>query len=172
MKKTGFFFSMLLLLLVTSGHTFRSEFDIADITFYGLSFPAKKEAIIRKFGEGRKIPTSYECGFYSEEQPNGPYYQFSYKNFNFIGSDKEDFMLENVRFDATGKVTLMYRKELLNGFTTKAQFVNIFGQNVENLFENNLNGNTILLRSEKNDDGIMFTFEHGKLSKMQYWSPC
>ncbi|CAG5069394.1 hypothetical protein DYBT9623_02130 [Dyadobacter sp. CECT 9623] len=174
MKRIGL---ILALLLSFSGFTSKSDFSVSDfstrnITFNGLYFPVNKEAIIRKFGQGKIVQTDYECGAYSAEQEKGPYYQLAYKNFNFIGSDKEDFMLENVVFDAAGKTVVIYQKEILNGFTTKAQFITIFGSEVERLFENGQNGNTVLLQSKDSDDGLMFTFERGRLVKMEYWSPC
>jgi hypothetical protein len=155
--------------------------------FAGLNFKCKLEAeliikncqlflgrgkvITEKFGQGRRVETNYECGFFTNDLPGGPYYQLVYIDFTFIGSDKEEFYLQSVDFDPNGKMKLNYADKVLNGQTTKEDFIKIFGETVKRHFDNPDN-KAIVLIANNSDDGARFTFKDGRLVRFEYWTPC
>ena len=148
------------------------DFDLKNITFRGLEFSTTKQEIINNFGETQKIETKYECGFFSNDQEGGPYYQLSYGHFNYIGSDKERFYLEHVKFDAKGETKVLYLNNELTGQTTQEEFIRIFGDKARDHFEKHPKENSVLLFSKGSDDGAIFTFKNGRLEKFEYWTPC
>src|SRR5688572_2737723 len=112
--------TILLLLIGTISRGQDSDFDLKNIKFKGLEFSTTKKAIINSFGEGKRVETNYECGFFTNDQEGGPYYQLAYSNFNYIGSDKEKFFyLQNVDFDAIGRMKVEYLGKDLTGKTTE-----------------------------------------------------
>lgn len=149
-----------------------SSIDLNKIHFKGLGYTLSKEKIVAKFGKPAIKYPEYECGFYTDDQPGGPYYQLVYEGFNYIGSDKERFILENVQLDPAGTIRLVYAGKELSGRTTKAQFAAIFGKAVKEQIRKNPNQDSILLFSKGSDDGVVFHFKGGKLVKFEYWSPC
>lgn len=150
----------------------QQEFDLKKIAFHGLSFSQPKEIIKKKFGEPEVHFPAYECGFHADDQPGGPYYQLVYPNFNYIGSDTENFFLEHVEFDLAGKIRLYYKGEVLSGLMTKAEFAAILGSSAKEHFKNYPADDDILLFSEGSDDGARFVFKNEKLIRFEYWSPC
>ena len=148
------------------------DFDFDKIKFEKLGFRIEKEEIIRAIGQPKIVDTNYECGFYAKDQPDGPYHQLQYKGFNYIGNDKEEFVLENVSFDPKGKVKMEYGSKSLSGLTTKPEFIAIFGETAKKHFIESPNKESILLFSKETGDGAMFTFQDGRLIKYAYWSPC
>ena len=160
------------LLLITIPNAYQVDFDLKNITFKGLEFSTTKAKVINAFGAGKKVETNYDCGFFSNDQEGGPYYQLNYGSFNYIGSDKEKFYLENVDFDLKGKIVLKYGDKDLHGQTTKDDFIKIFGDKAKEHFEKYPEDDSILLFSTGSDDGGTFTFRSGKLVKFEYWTPC
>jgi len=139
-------------------------FDLNKIKFRGLDFFVTKEKVIATFGEPKIIDPEYECGFYSNNQTGGPYYQLMYDNFNYIGSETENFQLENVEFDIKGEIRLAYGDYEISGLTTKNEFAKLFGKYPDD--------DVIIIFSEGSDDGARFRFKDEKLIKFEYWSPC
>ncbi len=139
-------------------------FDLNKIKFGGLDFFVSEEKIIATFGEPKIIDPGYECGFYSNNQTGGPFYQLVYDNFNYIGSETENFQLENVEFDLKGETRLMYGNHEISGLTTKHEFAKLFEKYPDN--------DIIIIFSIVSDDGARFRFKDGKLTKFEYWSPC
>src|SRR5690606_35883589 len=92
-----------------------NPFEFDKIRFRGIGFATDKQTILNAFGKPAVNYPKYECGFYEDSQPNGPYYQFIYDGFNFIGSDKENFILEVVQFDPAGKMKLQYGVHEISG---------------------------------------------------------
>jgi len=163
----------LILLFVTSlGMAQETDFDLNKIRFKKLEFRSSKEAIIRSAGEPEIKDTNYECGSYAKDQPDGPYYQLIYKGFNYIGNDKEDFVLESLTFDPKGKVKLEYGTVSVSGLTTKPEFIKMFESAGKKFFVESSNKESILLFSKDTGDGAKFFFQDGKLIKYEYWSPC
>ena len=149
-----------------------TTFDLDLIKFRGINFTADKEEVIAAFGNPKIIEPEYECGFYSNDQPGGPYYQLVYDSFNYIGSDQEKFILEEVHFDKKGEITISYGDQVISGRTTKEEFIKIFGDYAKKYFQNYPDKDMIVIFSEKDDDGGTFIFEENKLIKFEYFSPC
>ena len=150
-----------------------SDFDLKSIKFRELEFSTTKSAVIKSFGKGKRVETNYECGFFTNDQEGGPYYQLVYSGFNYIGSDKGKFFyLQNVDFDGKGRVRMKYLEKELTGKTTEDEFVKIFGEKVKSNFVNHGDHNTFLLHSKGSDDGGVFYFKNGLLFKFEYWTPC
>jgi hypothetical protein len=148
------------------------DFDLRNVKFKGIEFSATREKIINAFGQGKRVETNYECGFFTNDQERGPYYQLVYVDFDYIGSDKDKFFLQHVTFDTKGEIKIDYRDKELSGQTTKDDFVKIFGDKVSEYFEKYPDKSSILIYSKGSDDGAIFTFKDNKLSKFEYWTPC
>jgi hypothetical protein len=95
-----------------------------------------------------------------------------YRDFNYIGSDKERFYLEHVYFDAGGNIKMQYGDQELSGLSTKTDFVRIFGDRARTYFRENPGEDSILLLSYETDDGVVFTFKGNRLIQFKYWTPC
>lgn len=166
----------LIALLLVFGTIFEEQqidFSLKNLRFKGLEFSTTKEAIVAAVGQGSRVETNYECGFFSIDQEGGPFYQLMYPAFNYIGSDKEKwFYLEHVNFDTGGNVELVYLKSKLTGKTTVAEFAAMFGDKAEEVVAELRDDNSILLYSKGSDDGAIFLFKSGRLFKFHYWTPC
>jgi len=160
------------LLLIATVSRGQADIELEKIKFKGLGFITTKELIIKSFGQGRKIETNYECGGFTNEQDRGPYYQLAYADFNYIGSDKEEFFLQHVLFDKKGSLKLYYQDKVLSGLTTEEDFIKIFSANVKDKLVDHGSHRTFLLYSKDSDDGVVFTFKGGRLQKFEYWTPC
>lgn len=163
--------TILLTLITISSFGQQFNFDLDRVKFQGLGLKTTKKVIIEKFGQGKRIETNYECGFFTNDSPGGPYYQLVYTDFTFVGSDKEEFYLQSVDFDMNGKIKLNYGDKVLNGRTTKEEFIKIFGDTVKQHFANSDNKAIVLIATDR-DDGARFTFKDGRLVRFEYWTPC
>ena len=163
--------TILLTLISISSFGQQYNFDLDKVKFKGLGLKTTKKVIIEKFGQGRRVETSYECGFFASDLPGGPYYQLLYTDFSFVGSDKEEFYLQSVDFDPNGKLKLNYADKVLNGQTTKEEFIKMFGDTVKQHFDNPDNKAIVLIATDR-DDGARFTFKDGRLVRFEYWTPC
>jgi hypothetical protein len=148
------------------------DFELSKIIFKGVEFSTTKRRIIESFGQGKIIYTNYECGFFSNDQEGGPYYKLVYSDFNYIGSDKENFYLQYVTLGTDGVTKIKYADKELNGRTTKEEFIKIFGKVVKDYFDKNPEDDSILMYSKGSDDGAIFWFQNGRLVKFEYWTPC
>ena len=163
--------SFLLLATISNGQ--ETDFDLGSIKFRGVEFNPTKEQIIKAFGQPKWVETNYECGAFTNDQPGGPFHQLVYTGFNYIGGVKEDDLaLENVSFDRSGQIKMKYREIELSARTSKEDIVKIFGNKAKEHFEAYPDDDAILLYSKDSDDGAIFTFKNGKLSKFEYWTPC
>ncbi|WP_062616235.1 hypothetical protein [Flammeovirga sp. SJP92] len=165
---------IIILLICVSSSSFGQvkAFDFSKLTFKGLEFRLSKDLVIKTFGLGEIIDPQYECGFYANDQQGAPFYQMSFNSFNYIGSDSEKFILENVYFNLDSGLSIQYDRWTLNGQTTKADLVEIFGDYVKTYFANNPEVNDILIYDANGDDGVIFTFKENRLISFRYWSPC
>jgi len=168
----GLRLTILFIIISTISRGQQIDFELKNIKFKGLEFSTTKETIIKSFGQGKKVETNYECGFFTNDQPGGPYYQLVYGDFNYIGSDKENFYLQNVNLDMKGSIKINYGDKELSALTTKDEFVKIFGEWVNDYFVKHADHDTFLLYSKDSDDGAVFTFKNGRLYKFEYWTPC
>ena len=169
MRQTRITILLSLLTVVTYGQV--SDFDLKKIKFKGLEFSTTKQTIIKTFGQSKIVDTDYECGFFTNDQPGGPYYQMVYPEFTYIGSDKEKFYLQQVNFDSKGQIIIKYGDKDLSGLTTVEQFCKIIGDTSDNIFQKP-DRDSVLIYSKDSDDGAIFTFKNGRLIKFEYWTPC
>lgn len=163
---------ILFLLLVTISPAQQSDFDLKNFKFDGVEFVSTKALIIKAFGQAKEAKANFECGFFANDQPGGPYYQLIYTDFNFIGSEQGKFFLEHVTFDLKDQIKLKYLANELNGKTTKEDFVKIFGDKAKAHFKEHPDSDAIILYSKHSDDGARFTFKNGRLFKFEYWTSC
>jgi hypothetical protein len=164
--------TILLLFITTISHGQERNFELKKIKFKGLEFSATKNQLVKAFGQGKKVDTNYDCGFFTNDQASGPYYQLVYADFNYIGSDKGNFYLQYVNLGKKGSVKIKYGDKELSALTTKDEFVKIFGEWVNDYFVKHTDHETFLLYSKNSDDGAVFTFKNGRLYKFEYWTPC
>ncbi len=169
MKQARLIILLTLIAICSFGQQY--NFDLDKVKFKGFGLKTNKAAITEKFGEGRQVETNYKCGFFASDLSGGPYYQLVYNDFNFIGSDKEEFYLQSVDFDPNGKMKLNYADKVLNGRTTKEEFIKLFGDTVKKHFDNPDNKEIVLISTDR-DDGARFTFKDGRLLRFEYWTPC
>lgn len=155
-----------------TSHEPQGDFSLAKLVFRGVPFNTTKEAVIKAFGAGKKVDTNYECGGFANDQPGGPFYQLAFDGFNYIGSDKTNFYLQDVYFDSQGKVQLQYGDIFFSGKTTDSEFVKTFGDKAQAGLVKHSGFDTILLYSKGSDDAGLFTFKEGRLIKFEYWTPC
>lgn len=167
MRVTIFF-----ILITTISRGQESDFELKNLKFKGLEFNTTKEKLIKVLGHGKKVETNYECGFFTNDQDGGPYYQLVYSDFNYIGSDKGKFFLQNVQFDLDGKIKFYYQDIELSGMTNKDVFIKIFGKKAEENFTKHPDHETFFFYSKDSDDAAVFTFKNGRLHKFEYWTPC
>lgn len=160
------------MLVAVASQAQQNQFDFSLLKFKGLEFSTTKSAITKVLGEAKQVDTKYECGFFSKDQPDGPFYQLAYTGFTFIGGDKGKFFLETIDFDQAGKLELYYRGKKLSGLTTVAEFVNIFGEKAKDHFDKHPDKHALILHSKDNEGGGQFTFRDGRLVKFEYWTPC
>ena len=163
--------TILLTLITISSFGQQYNFDLDRVNFKGLGLKTTKKVITENFEQGRRVETNYDCGFFASDLPGGPYYQLVYTDFTFIGSDKEEFYLQSVDFDPNGKMKLNYADKVLNGRTTKEEFIKMFGDTVKQHFDNPDNKAIVLIATDR-DDGARFTFKDGRLVRFEYWTPC
>jgi hypothetical protein len=161
----------LLSLIVSISFAQQSSLDLDRINFKGLGLKTNKKEINKLFGQGKKIDTNYECGFFTNDQPEGPYYQLTYNNFVFIGSDKGAFYLQSVDFDSKGVTILNYGNKIFSGTMTKEEFVDIFGDIAKEHFKDPKNDKIVLIANGR-DDGARFCFKDGRLVRFEFWTSC
>jgi hypothetical protein len=164
-------FTILLTLISLGSFGQQYNFDLDKVKFKGLRLKTTKKEIEGKFGQGKRVETNYECGFFTNDQPGGPYYQIAFSDFTFIGSNKEEFYLQIVGFDQKGKTKINYGDKVLNGQTTKEEFIKMFGDTVRKHFDNPDNDAIVLIANGR-DDGARFAFKDGLLIRFEYWTPC
>lgn len=150
----------------------QDDFDLKKIEFGGLGFFVDKSDIIKIFGDPDIKYPKYECGYHSDDQEGGPYYQLVYKYFNYIGSDKEGFQLEEIRFDSEGKIYLNYDGTRIDGTTTVDELAITLGSFVKEHFSKYPESTAIVVMPKMYDDGGRFKFKDGILTAFEYFSPC
>jgi hypothetical protein len=169
----GLRLTILFILISTISRGQQNDFELTNIKFKGLEFKTTKENIIKSFGQGKKLETDYECGFFTNDQSGGPYYQLVYADFNYIGSDKEDFVLQSVKFDLKGNIKIRYKDKELSGQTNKEDFIKImYGDKEWKNLKNHFDIDVLIIYSKNGDDGARFIFKNGRLDKFEYWTPC
>lgn len=135
-----------------------------DFRINGLLFDLSKQSIIKEFGNPQKVfRPNYECGFFSESGQGEEYYAIKFEHFQFIGNDREGYQLE--KFDFTNdKIKITYKGIVLSGKTTRKDF--------NKIFDLTINTDWIGLWYKDADCQLIFNFKGGRLSNMEFWSPC
>ena len=82
--------------------------------------------------------------------------------FKMLNFDNDDYLVIDFK-DET--VVVFYGKIKLNSQSTDAQLSKIFGMKIK------ANGSR-LIPSNNGDDGVRIELKKGKLTKIEYWSPC
>lgn len=147
-------------------------FELRNLKINGLDFNTSQSEVEAVFGAAKKLETDYECGFFSIEQPNAPFFQLKYSDIVFIGNDKVGYQFQSIRINLNETIVVKYDGKLLNHQTSIEQFVEIIGDDANKLLENESRDQQIVLYSKGSDDAAFFTFKNGELLKIEYWSPC
>ena len=159
--------SFFLFLLITSGSPPQNTYDTINWSYLkidGLSLHLKKDKIVGLFGKPTRIyDPKYECGFLSEEQGQ-KFYSLDYGILKFTGNSKDGYVLDELKFNPTLKHKVTFKNITLSHQTTIKEFEAIFGVKVD--------GSNKMLYHKGADDGYYFKFLKGKLTYMEYWSPC
>ncbi|TPE44180.1 hypothetical protein [Pontibacter mangrovi] len=150
------------------------ELDFTQIRLKGLAFNSTRSAIEQAFGQPRStIEPNYDCGYFSAREQGKKFEQLRYDQVVFIGNPEDGYSIESVVFNDNGTLALQYGKYKLNQHTTWEDFLEIFGQEAQTKQDDSGDGRTrVLLLSRESEDGLMFSFRHGRLYKVAYWSPC
>jgi len=160
--------SVFLFLLISSGSSTQNTYDTIDESYLkinGLSLTLKKDKILNKFGKPIRIyEPKYECGFLSEDSQGIKFYSLNYGSLKFTGNYKNGYVLDEIKFDPTLKHKVTFRNKTLSHQTTIKEFEAIFGIKVD--------GSDKMLYHKGADDGYHFKFSKGKLTEIEYWSPC
>lgn len=121
--------------------------------------------ILKEFGKpNRTFEPKYECGFFSEAEQGHKYFSLDYGNLKFTGNKKQGYQVEEIQFSSRQQNSITFAKNLLSYKTTIKEFEVIFGIKVS--------GNETVLYNKGADDGLICKFSRGRLTKMEYWSPC
>lgn len=152
----------------------RPGIGLSQVKFQGLSvFASTRTHIISRLGKPIRITQpKYECGFLSSAEQGKTYYSLHYQNLTFTGNAAEGYILEDVKFDAAGKITLTYKQWKFNSKTTVQNFERIFGQKVMDGTDPDGTIRTLIYSEKQGEDGAMFHFKNDKLVAFEYWSPC
>jgi hypothetical protein len=160
--------SVFLFLLISSGSSTQKSYDTIDGSYLkidGLGLTLKKDKIINMFGKPIRIyEPKYECGFLAEEPQGIKFSSLDYGLLKFTGNYKNGYVLDELKFDPTLKHKVTFRNKLLSHQTTIKEFEAIFGVKVD--------GSDKMLYHKGADDGYLFKFSKGKLTEIEYWSPC
>ena len=169
--KIIFLTSLLLVSNIAFGEIPR--FDSDQFKFKDLGYITNKQKILKITNLVKIItPPNDECSYFSAGNPYGPYQQFIFPNFSYIGGKNQRFLLEYITFDSKGKVIAYYDDKKLSGLTTKDDFFKIIGSNAKEYYKDSKITNTIVLYSKGSDDGVKFEFKHKKLVAIRYWHSC
>ena len=161
----------LILILITQ-NVFSQNVDFDLIEYNGLKFLCVKSEIIENLGNPHKTYSpNYECGFLSSDEQGIPFITLDYEKIKFTGTDKENYLIEQVIFENDNSINLSYGEFILNCETDSTDLVEIFGEKLEERLTDNFTGGIIIFHA-KNDDGVRLLLKDGKLIKWQYWSPC
>ena len=136
-----------------------------DFKINGLLFIAAKGDIIKQFGKPQRLfEPKYECGFLSEDVQEKKFYTLKYKHILFTGNETVRYQLEEIKFDPEADLKVTYKRKPLSHLTTKKDF--------EKILKVKIDEDEVTLIHKDADDSLIFYFLNGRLSRMEYWSPC
>ncbi|MBN1501805.1 MAG: hypothetical protein JW982_16725 [Spirochaetes bacterium] len=170
------YFCLILIILITGSICSQElNFDVNKLKFYNLTFHTTEKEIVNTFGKPEINYLLDGCDYYAGRDADGnPYRQLKYKNISFIGSPKENYILQSVLFDRNGKIFIKYDDIILNGKMTRTEFIKLFKRYLGDYTLENLDTEfkEMIPIYMKSDDGLYFRFKDDKLVKIEYWSPC
>ncbi len=169
---------LIILLLLVATQAFpvsTNQIFMSDLSFKGLSFLSSKQEIIRAMGKAYKLVESeHECGFLSSIEQGQKYYQMIYKDITFTGNDTQKYLIEKMEFKPGYHYSLAFKQYRIDSETTIEDLHLIFGKNqLRKLKPENDHSQYIMQTHPQSDDAYIFTFnKKGKLTRLEYWSPC
>jgi hypothetical protein len=136
-----------------------------DFKINGLNLVAKKNDIIKVFGNPQKVfEPKYECGFLSEDVQGKKFYSLVYNDFVFTGNPTENYQLDMFKFTNKTNSKITYKGKSISSKTTKKDIESIFGVKVIH--------DQISFSEPKGETALIFRFKNGLLSELEYWTPC
>ncbi|HEY9117249.1 MAG TPA: hypothetical protein VIN11_05450 [Roseivirga sp.] len=157
---------LLSLPLALKGQTLNKEL----IKIGKLDFHSTKEKIVAALGEPNEITEpNYECGFLSSEEQGKPFFKLSYEHYHFVGNDEDGYLIEELYFNQG--VSISYNGVNIDKDITLDGLIEVFGMELFGSFHDT-STDSKLIRFDMSDSGVIFYLTNGKLSKMEYWSPC
>jgi hypothetical protein len=167
------FCGLLLVFLVAVG-TCRAQdgtIQLARLYFNQLPFKATKEQIVQRLGAPNRIDEpKRECGTLSSSEQSNKVYSLHYSQVLFTGNAQSSYVLEEMTFSQVTSGLLMYGPWKLGGKTTIKDLQQIFGRSLD--FSKVKGGTGDVMVRSTGDDGAIFWFKDGHLTKFEYWSPC
>lgn len=152
--------------------SFAQSVDFDLIKYKGLDFYSTKSEIIKKFGKPQKMyDPKYECGFLSTDSQGIKFLTLDYGNVKFTGNKKENYVLDYINFENDHSIIVKYGDRNLSHKTDFSELIDIFGDQIKEGFGKRLDGAFIVL-SEGYEDGLRIYITNGKLTRLEYWSPC
>jgi hypothetical protein len=157
-----------------------------DLKINGIGFSSDKKAVLKAFGKPvKQFAPHFECGFLSDEQGE-TFYTLQYKFLNWTGNAKHGYLMDDLLIQPNAAYHVTYKGQDLSSRTTIKEFIALSGVhttrietgvgNPEDLIkffkDPNLKTTSIELQDKGADDKYIFYFFHGRLCKIEYWSPC
>lgn len=147
------------------------DFDL--LSYNGLHFYATKSKILKKLGKPQKVyDPNYDCGFLvTDDSQSIVYTTLDYDTIKFTGNKKEKYLLEYVNFKKDHTIIVKYGDRNLSHKTNFSELVGMFGDQIKEGFGKKLDG-VFIVFSEGYEDGLRIYIANGKLTRLEYWSPC
>lgn len=168
--------SLLILSLFSSFFQEERTFDATKFTLDGITcFRTTEEEIKKTYGDVALTETNYECGFFSVDQPGGPYFHMIYPALEWIGNSKEGYQIDEIQFDPEGKIQLKYEEFVFSGLNTQEELESYMGKKSNSIQIHQRDDEvlrSLLNYFDKSDAAFMLILKDGKLIEFQYWSPC
>ncbi len=147
------------------------EVNFDKVRFNNLAFSSSKARIIQHLGKPVSVAEPrYECGAHSSAEQGKKFYELRYGQAAFIGTATSTYQLEHVTFPANRNVVLNYGQWKFTHQTTIQDLKRVFGPSLD--LNSQKNDVVLVLVRSKYDDGAMFSFTAGLLTRFEYWSPC
>ncbi|WP_430907509.1 hypothetical protein [Maribacter sp. 2-571] len=161
---------LIIILIAQTGFAQNVDFDL--IKYNGLDFLSSRLEITKTLGSPNKeYAPNYDCGFLSIDEQGIPFITLDFKKIKFTGTDKQNYLIEEVIFENDNSINLSYGEFVMNCETDSADLIKIFGDKTAERLTDNFTGGIVIFHA-KNDDGIRLQLRNGKLIRWQYYSPC
>jgi len=157
-----------------------------ELKINGIRFSSDKKTILKVFGKPvKQFAPHFECGSLSDEQGE-TFYTLQYKFLNWTGNGKHGYLVDDLLIQPNPAYHVTYKGRDLSWQTTLKEFIALTGARITGtasgvanppdllkLFKDpNLKTTCIVLQDKGSDDKYIFYFFHGRLCKIEYWSPC